>query len=129
MGRPWMRSFAQARASVAGIETPEQMRNAMSPMAGTGPKPDLWRMTGERLEAALVRTTALVERAQARGEISGADPADLARRLRDGLMGTSLAWALTGERPVGDELAETVERLLAPYRNEGDGAHERTDRP
>lgn len=107
---------AQARASVAGIETPEQMRNAMSPFTEIALTPEMRRMAGERFEAATARAAALLERARDRGEITGADPADLARRLRDAQMGASLAWAITGGRPIADELAETVERLLAPYR-------------
>lgn len=107
---------AQARASVAGIETPEQMRNAMSPFTEIALTPEMRRMATERFDAAIERAAALLERAQARGELTGADPADLARRLRDAQMGASLAWAITGDGPIADELAETVERLLAPYR-------------
>jgi len=111
--------IAQARASVAGIETPEQMRNALSPLTEIALTPDMRRMAGERFAAAVRQAAALLDRAQARGEIAGADPADLARRLRDAQMGASLAWSLTGGRPIGDEIEETVERLLAPYRTRG----------
>lgn len=111
---------AQARASVAGIETPEQMRNAMSPFTEMTLTPEILGMARERFAAALDQSAALLDRAQARGEIRGADPRDLARRLRDALMGASLAWSLTGEGVIADEMAVTVERLLAPYLTEGD---------
>ncbi|HEY3681977.1 MAG TPA: hypothetical protein VGL93_03010 [Streptosporangiaceae bacterium] len=111
---------AQARASVAGIESPEQMRNAMSPFTEVELTPGLLRMAGERFAAAADQTAALLDAAQRRGEIAGADPADLALRLRDCLMGASLAWSMTGGRPIGDVMAETVERMLAPYLRRGD---------
>jgi AcrR family transcriptional regulator len=106
---------ATVRGSVAGIATPAQMRHAISPWTEVGEAPDIQRMTGERFAAALDQTTALLERAQEQGEIAGADPARLARQLRDCLLGTSLVWSVAGTRPVAEELADTVEQVLAPY--------------
>lgn len=117
--------FAEARASVAFIETPDQMRNAMSPMAEIGETPGMRRMTEERLAAALERMTALLERARDRGEISRADPAALARQLRNCLLGTSMAWSVAGGRPITDEVTETVEQVLAPYRHPQKGTSNR----
>lgn len=107
----------EARASVAGIETPVQMRNAMSAFTEIEVTPALLKMARERFATAVDRSAALLDRAQREGEIAGADPRDLARRLRDALMGASLAWSVTGGPPIGDEMEETVRRLLAPYRD------------
>lgn len=105
-----------ARLSVAPIETPEQMRNAMSPLTEIGESPEMRRIAAERFAAALTQTTELLERALARGDIVGADPPRLAVQLQNCLIGTSLVWSVTGAGTITDAVTEAVERTLAPYR-------------
>lgn len=111
---------SQVRQSVEFIKTPKQMRHVMSPLTELGNDPDIQRMTREQLAAGVEHTTALLDRARANGEITCADPAGLARRLQNCLVGTSLVWSLGAERPITDEMKDTVEQMLAPYVCEHD---------
>ncbi|QWF83295.1 TetR/AcrR family transcriptional regulator [Amycolatopsis sp. CA-230715] len=114
---------AMARESVGFIETPEQMRHAMSPLIEFEDDPAIARMTRARLASAVKRTTALLERAAANGEITCADPGALAKQLQNCLVGTSLVWSFDADRPIVDEAMDMVEQVLAPYLGtEGDPA-------
>lgn len=106
---------AMASQSVGFIETPEQMRHAMSPLIEFEDDPAIQRMTRTRFAAGVERTTALLERAVANGEISCADPGALAKQLQNCLVGTSLVWSFDAGRPIADEVSDMVEQVLAPY--------------
>ncbi|MFG2226519.1 TetR/AcrR family transcriptional regulator [Streptomyces sp. NPDC048644] len=106
---------AMVRRSVAFVETPEQMRHAMSPLTEAGQDSDLQRMTRERFVAGVRHTTTLLELAHANGEITCSDPAGLARQLQHCLVGACLVWSFAAERPIADEALDAVGRTLAPY--------------
>ncbi|WP_227999708.1 TetR/AcrR family transcriptional regulator [Nocardia australiensis] len=104
------------RESVAFVTTPAQIANSMSVFTEVGEDPDLRRVLDERFTLAIDRSTALLDHALYHGEIEGADAAVLARQLHYCLLGASVAWSVSGRRPIGDELVDAADQLLAPYR-------------
>ncbi|WP_028935007.1 TetR/AcrR family transcriptional regulator [Pseudonocardia spinosispora] len=104
------------RASVAQIEEPDHVMNALSVFTGGGGDPRLRLLIAERLELGITHTATLLERAITEGSLAGIRARALAEHLQRCIVGTCLIWS-TGQarQPLCDELDALLDLVLAPY--------------
>lgn len=109
---------AMVRAAVEPFSTPAQMVNAMSAFTEVATEPDLRELAAERVTLTLNKLESVLRRAIACGELASADAAQLAQQLHACMIGECLAWSLSGQGSLYEQVQAMVDQVLAPYMRE-----------
>lgn len=112
---------AVVRASVPSMDSPARVINALSMLTDPAADDSARTQIADRLRIAVEYTARLIGRAVAAGELDHPDPAGLATRLQETLIGACVVWALQQD-PSDGSLAERIlaatDAVLAPFRSE-----------
>ena len=109
---------AIVRVAVEPFSTPAQMVNAMSAFTEVATEPDLRELAAERISLTLNKLESLLRRAILCGDLANVDAAQLARQLHACLIGACLAWSLSGQGALYEQVQAMVDQVLAPYVRE-----------